>query len=302
MKKTIIFSLLSFAVNTVSAQYVHIKLSDGSRYDIDSRTIESMTVDNNATVTPDTPGGTEMPPAVKVEGQVTIGGVTYTRTVGGTVGIAVDLGLPSGTLWADRNVGASSPKEYGAYIMWGEVGAKEEKYVNGMKENYGWPAYKYSPDGSWGGLTKYTCPDNQTAGMWYSNGRFVGDGKTVLESVDDAATVNWGKDWVMPTIVQIEELNNSAYTTWYWTTKDGVSGYEVRSRKNGNSIFLPASGYHLADMFVLEGIRGFYWSSSLNKGYSDDARYLNLSADGRRMDYDVERCNGFSVRPVRAKE
>ena len=131
----------------------------------------------------------------------------------------VDLGLS--VKWATCNVGANSPEEYGDYFAWGETKPKD---------SYKWSTYKWC-NGSKDKLTKY-CKES-----YY--GRV--DNKTVLDLVDDAAHVNLGGAWRMPTKEEIRELKDNC--TWTWTTQNGVNGYLVTSKKNDNSIFLPAAGY-----------------------------------------------------------
>ena len=147
----------------------------------------------------------------------------------------VDLGLPSGTLWATCNIGAASPEDFGDYFAWGETETKSD---------FSWSTYKWM---KWGGssyykINKYTFEDNQQAGCWYSDGSFVGDNKRRLMAADDAATSAWGSDWQMPTLEQFEELTNSSYTTSEYTTLNGVKGQKITG-KNGNSIFLPGAGF-----------------------------------------------------------
>lgn len=229
-------------------------------------------------------------PGVRVEGKVTLGGRTYTRTVGGTVGNAVDLGLPSGTLWADHNIGASKPEEYGAYLAWAEVGAEEEGYTNGIKRNYALSTTKYyNGDNSW---NKYVTDS------------FYGtvDNKIVLESIDDAAIVNWGDDWRMPTCGEQTELLTKC--TWTWITADVkdangnfITGYRVVG-PNGNSIFLPASGHRYESSPSGVGSLGYYWSGSLDTGWSC---YLYFGSNSYEWGNGRDRSGGFSVRPVRAQ-
>ena len=188
----------------------------------------------------------------------------------------VDLGLPSGTKWATCNVGATSPEEYGDYYAWGETEPKT---------TYSWRTYKYGP--YYGELTKY-CTDSD-----YGKDGFV-DNKTVLELADDAARVNWGGQWRMPTDDEWTGLRENC--TWTWTTLNGVNGYEVKGA-NGNSIFLPAAGgRELVDLNGVGG-DGSYWSSSLDADYPSDAWYVYfLSGNvGRNGLY---RYYGFSVRAV----
>ena len=205
----------------------------------------------------------------------------------------VDLGLPSGTLWATMNVGADSPEDYGDYFAWGETEPKD--YYDW------WDTYKWMTDGmsSWEGVNKYTYPDGQTSAVWYDeDGNFIGDNKTVLELADDAANANWGGDWRMPTKAEQDELRNTSYTTWTWTTQNGVNGYKVTSKINGNSIFLPAAGCR--GLFGLDdaGSYGSYWSSSLSTYGSGSACDSCFNLEGIYWyDYDY-RYIGLSVRPV----
>lgn len=139
----------------------------------------------------------------------------------------VDLGLPSGTLWATCNVGADSPEEEGKYFAWGETSEKSTYYD--------WSHYEYCK-GTVTTLTKY-C----TVEKW--SGNLSMDGLTELLPEDDAATVNLGAEWQMPIKAQFEELFNNSYTTTEWTTLNGMKGAMITSKSNGRSIFLPASGY-----------------------------------------------------------
>ncbi len=194
---------------------------------------------------------------------------------------AVDLGLPSGTLWATCNVGATSPEEYGNYYAWGEVEPKT--YYSFYEDGeYKWGVYN-SSDTNYG-MTKY----NKT------------DGKTVLDPEDDAAHVNWGGDWRMPTITEMKELLNSEYCTWEWTTGyngTGVAGRIVTSNINGNSIFLPAAGYRISSSLDNAGSSGRYWGSSL---YTSTPNYVcALGFDLSEFNWGYSnRFLGQSVRPV----
>ena len=190
----------------------------------------------------------------------------------------IDLGLPSGTLWATMNVGAGSPEDYGDYFAWGETSPKPKEVY------YDWSTYKWC-NGSSTTQTKYCTVDN----------------KTVLDLADDAANANWGGNWRMPTKAELEELCKYSYTTWTWTTLNGVYGYKVISKTNGNSIFLPVSGFRSNSGLYYAGSCGYYWSSSLYTGNSVQAyRFYFYSGywytDGR--DY---REKGLSVRPVLAE-
>ncbi|MBO7325250.1 MAG: InlB B-repeat-containing protein, partial [Bacteroidales bacterium] len=154
----------------------------------------------------------------------------------------VDLGLPSGLKWATCNVGATKPEGYGHYFAWGETSPKD---------NYDWSTYKYC-NGSAITLTKY------------NNESVLGtvDRKSTLEFSDDAARVNWGGKWRMPTKAELQELGK--YCDWTWTIQNGVKGYKVISKTNGNSIFLPATGYCQGTSGAYPvGQYGYFWTSSL---------------------------------------
>lgn len=203
----------------------------------------------------------------------------------------VDLGLPSGTLWATCNVGANSPEEYGDYFAWGETEPKD---------TYTWNTYKWMNAGlsSWSQISKYTISDNQTDACWYSNGVFVGDGLTELLPEDDAATKNWGAGWQMPSIAQIQELKNSNYTITTWTTQKGINGEKITSKSNGNSIFLPTAGYRDDTGILGVDSDGYYWSRSIYSRTSSSACYLYFRSDYLDW-YFNNRRYGQSIRPVR---
>lgn len=196
---------------------------------------------------------------------------------------AVDLGLPSGTLWADRNIGADSPEDCGEYFAWGET---EPKSV------YDWSTYKWSYGSEHGNITKYCTDCNDDYDYGYNG---FTDGKTTLEPADDAATANWGKKWCMPTYDQLNELNTKC--TWTWTTLNRVKGYKVTG-PNGSSIFLPAVGFRYDSEFSPVGSYGYCWSSSLDDGYPVDAWCLNFSSGDHYLSYYSERSEGLSVRAV----
>lgn len=189
----------------------------------------------------------------------------------------VDLGLPSGTLWATCNIGATKPEEYGDFFAWGEVEPKE---------TYTWGNYKYC-NGSENTMTKY-CTDS-------SHGTV--DNKKELDPEDDVATVKWGSNWQMPSIEQQTELIDENYTTTTWTTEKGVYGRKVTSKKNGNYIFLPAAGYYGTAVFDING-SGSYWSRSLSTKYVSRSRYLYFNAENIYYNYVERRYYGQSVRPV----
>ena len=187
----------------------------------------------------------------------------------------VDLGLPSGIKWATFNVGATKPEEYGGYYAWGET---EEK------KTPDWITYKWC-NGSATSMTKYCI----------SSSYGTVDNKTVLDPEDDVAHVKWGGNWRMPTLDEQKELLNNC--TWTWTTQNGVNGYRVTSKTNGNSIFLPAAGYRDCTGLNDRGSYAYYWSSSLFSSYSNYACNLYFYSDNRDWD-SYNRYYGQSVRPV----
>ena len=213
----------------------------------------------------------------------------------------VDLGLPSGTLWATCNVGASSPEEYGLYFAWGETQGYTCDTSDGR--SFDWASYKWMNAGqsSRSQINKYTLADGNTSACWYSDGTFVGDGLTELLPEDDAATANWGSGWRMPTNDQFEELINSAYTTTEWTTVNGVNGRKITSKVNGNSIFLPAAGDRENTILDYAGSYGLYWSRSLRTSLSSSARFMQFNSGYISSTYGCDRRYGLSVRPVRAQ-
>ncbi len=190
----------------------------------------------------------------------------------------VDLGLPSGTLWATMNVGANSPEEYGDYFAWGETTPKDV---------YNWSTYKWCM-GNYNKLTKYCTKSN------YGYNGFV-DNKTELDPEDDAATANWGPEWRMPSKDQQDEL--CAECTWQWTTRNGVNGYLVTSNHNGASLFLPAAGNRWDGDLPGAGWWGSCWSRTLYSSSPYYAYGLSFHSDYVYW-YDGNRSYGFSVRPV----
>ena len=188
----------------------------------------------------------------------------------------VDLGLPSGTLWATCNIGASSPEEYGDYFAWGETAPKEI---------YTWQTYMWC-NGSNNTITKY-CTDSSYG---------IVDGKTELLPEDDAAYVNWGSSWRIPSQEQCIELSNNC--TWTWTTLNGVKGHLITG-PNGNTMFLPAAGGLYQDKIGDLGSYGQYWSRTLNSSRNDAANILFLHSYGLSGIDANDRYFGFSVRAVR---
>ena len=191
----------------------------------------------------------------------------------------VNLGLPSGTLWCVCNLGATSPEDYGDYFAWGET-----KGYKGGKSDFSSSNYFDT------GAKDHTFKK-------YNNK----DGLNELELVDDAAYVNLGPVWRIPSKMQFEELINSNYTTTKWTTQNGVVGYKITSKMagyEGNSIFLPAAGYRYNSSLDGGGFYGGYWLRTLDK--SGSYRVWFSSSDINAVI--GNRFLGFTVRPVRSSE
>ena len=190
----------------------------------------------------------------------------------------VDLGLPSGTLWATCNIGADSPEEYGDYFAWGETEPKEY---------YSWNTYKWC-NGSNDTMTKY-CTDSS-----YGDSGFT-DGNTELDLDDDAAYVNWGSSWRMPSLEQQQELVDNC--TWTWANYNGQNGYMLAG-PNGNTLFLPASGRRWGGALDT-GRNGFYWSRTLRADNSRYAYIFNFISGNVYCGKSNYRYDGFAVRAVR---
>ena len=193
----------------------------------------------------------------------------------------VDLGLPSGLLWATRNVGATSPEDYGDYFAWGETSPKSI---------YDWSTYRYC---NW--VNAYVNADGQNLLTKYCSLSGYGyngftDNLTTLQPGDDAASANYGGR--TPTKEEWQELMD--HTTSQWTTQNGVNGHRFTG-PNGNSLFLPAAGVRGDSSLYFDGSSGDYWSSSLSTDYPARAwRFYN-----QNMYYDGSRYYGRSVRAVR---
>ena len=194
----------------------------------------------------------------------------------------VDLGLPSGTIWATRNVGASSPEDYGDYFAWGETEPKDY---------YDWSTYKWC-NGSYYTLTKYCT----SSGKGYNG--FV-DNKTELDPSDDAACAHYpgGR---MPSLKQIIELRDKC--TYQWTQRNGVNGGLVTG-PNGNTMFLPAAGFRWDGSLSSAASMGCYWSRTLTSHLPDYAYGHAFGSNywGDWFNY-YRRNDGRSVRAVRVSQ
>lgn len=205
--------------------------------------------------------------------------------------VAIDLGLS--VKWASFNLGATKREEYGDYFAWGET---EPYYSNldpptwkeGKETGYSWESYKWCKGSSNSNkLTKY-CNNSS-----YGYNGFTDD-KTVLAPEDDAAHMNLGGNWRMPTEAEWTELWENC--SWTWTTQNGINGQTVMG-PNGNRIFLPAAGIWGELFYDDMGSVGYYWSSSLTVDGSYFASLVHFTS-GELRRYYYDRCIGLSVRPV----
>ena len=184
----------------------------------------------------------------------------------------VDLGLS--VKWAAMNLGATRVSDRGGHYAWGETGNKAD---------YTWSTYKHGTSAD--DLSKYSYTDNGIA----------------LQAADDAAHVNWGGAWRMPTGTEWEELCDRCNCTWEWTSVDETPGYRVTSKKEGytdKSIFLPAAGYYRGCSIEGAESSGYYWSSTRNKPFADRALCLYFIPTFIGIGNNGFRNGGFSVRPV----
>ena len=196
---------------------------------------------------------------------------------------AVDLGLS--VKWASMNIGAESPEDYGFFFAWGEI---EPKCI------FSEFTYKWCISSVTENLTKYN----------YRGNYGTTDGKTTLEAADDAATMNWGGNWRIPTRSEAGELTKNC--TWVLTSRNGVEGYEVTSKKNSNSIFLPLAGRYWNEEYSYEGDNGYLWLNSIstnsNSLESDGRPYqaycMKMTKEGQTPTYLLSRYIGLPVRPV----
>jgi len=203
----------------------------------------------------------------------------------------VDLGLPSGLLWATYNIGASRPEEYGDYFAWGETTTKS---------NYTWANYRFRASGDSKDSIKLKK---------YNTKNIYGlvDNRIILEKGDDAATINWGEGWRTPTETEMREMKDNC--TIKNTTLNKTDGY-LFTGPNGNSIFLPATGFRQGsnlydasvDSYSVSG--GNYWVSSLDTITPYYAWYIYTYSPPLVNNYDMfcyYRYFGKTIRPVCSK-
>lgn len=195
----------------------------------------------------------------------------------------VDLGLPGGVLWATCNIGADKPEATGKYFAWGE----KTGYAKYEGHTFSWTNYDLC-NGSSTTMTKYCGNPNY--------GKC--DNITELVAADDAATVNWGSGWRMPTYQEICDLYNPKYTTSEWVTVNGVKCRKVTSKSNNKYIILPATGYINGTELINESSHGYYWTRTLFQYAHSAAYYLDVTSGYMEWNGN-ERFYGQCIRPVR---
>lgn len=176
----------------------------------------------------------------------------------------VDLGLPSGLLWAKCNIGSAAPYGVGLYFSWGN----KEGHAAGAGYNFSQEAYNETPAAA--------IADN-------------------LSLSQDAARAILGAPWRMPTAAEFQELYDNC--TSVWTTVNGMNGRLFTSDVNGNTLFIPAAGYYNGTTLNSRGTSGDYWSSTYISASS--ARDLNFISSGVNPTDSSNRYYGFTIRAVR---
>ena len=215
----------------------------------------------------------------------------------------VNLGLPSGTLWAICNVGADTPEDYGQYFAWGEtvpLGQEDTSNLTNytatnsyIRNTFNWTTYKWCK-GTNQTMTKYSDHAN------YGYEGFT-DGLSELELQDDAAYVNWGRNWRMPSYDQLNELINTNYTNCQMVTQNGVYGMRVTSKMPGytdKSIFIPAAGSYYGDEFSWKDTMCNIWTRTRNPSLTFSTYCLGAYSTYIQWK-SYERCSALPIRPVR---
>lgn len=272
MKKFLFIALFVMGISTASAQF--------RVYDNDGNVVFEME--------------SSRPAYIEFETPEKIDTVKYN----GTIGDYVDLGLPSGTLWADHNIGASRPEECGDYYAWAEIETKDL---------YDWSTYFDS---------------NEKGSVFYKYKSSSGIKNIDILEEDDVAFRTWGSEWIMPTYSHMVELTKQCY--WELTEsyrESGVIGYIVYKAKRDEDrgvfakrgetpldgynvdedvhIFIPFTGRNRGSEVKNVGVEGFYWSSTLNSGFSLDAKSLLIGPNGGASWLIDDRYYGQTVRPIR---
>lgn len=206
--------------------------------------------------------------------------------LGLTNGAPVDLGLS--VKWATHNVGATECYDFGGYYAWGETETKEDYDV---KTHFMW----FDDDF----YNSHYFDHNVKKGVIDDNG--------ILTSKYDAATANWGSKFRMPTVAECKELLD--FCDWHYltivTSDKYIKGYYVKSKSNGNAIFLPSAGRMNGTELEAEKI-GYYWSSTADKievinGNAMIFGYSILNGSSYKIEESPDESNGYNIRPVENK-
>lgn len=207
----------------------------------------------------------------------------------------VDLGLPSGTLWAKTNIGAQSETDYGQYFAWGELAQHAGWPSDKSTHPYDWNEYIYA-ESDYNELTKY-CNDSEYGYNGYT------DELTELVATDDIVAVTYGGSYRMPTQDDFQELIDETDNELVEDFNgSGVNGYKFTNKSDSSKyIFLPAAGFCDGSNLDSVGEEGDYWSSSLDTGRPSIACYLYFNNEKVYM-FNDSRYYGFSVRPVRVAQ
>lgn len=209
----------------------------------------------------------------------------------------VDLGLPSRTKWANMNIGATTPGDYGKYFAWGTT----EGYSMDDAYSFEWGSYEWmnsdGPELSWRKISKYRIYDDKKEGEWYDkDGKFVGDTIAAILLEDDAARQIWGSYWRMPSKEDFEELMD--YCKFEWAQYGGVFGYKFTSKINNDKhIFLPAAGYR-KEKSKVDDNKGCYWTTAVSPTNTARAKTFYFSSEKANISDNFRYC-GLSIRPVR---
>lgn len=208
-------------------------------------------------------------------------GTKFVKSVKAVRDWDVDLGLPSGTRWATKNVGATSETDYGLMFSWGDTQGYSSS--DATDHTFDWANYKWNPSGDGSTFTRYTGSDF-----------------TKLKYEDDAARTSWGGDWRMPTADDFTELINGTDQVWVTNYNgSGINGWIFSNKTDASKyIFLPAAGVRYNSELSQQGVEGFYWSSSYPDGtpaQQGNALYLHYDSIYRIAS---QRCYGTPIRPV----
>ena len=180
-----------------------------------------------------------------------------------SAGQVVDLGLS--VYWASCNLGAEKPEEYGEYYAWGETKPKSS----------------YS-------IANYSYFNNDTK-------VYTDIGEDISGTEYDAATVNLGADWRMPTKDEMQELIDNCI--WEWTQINGINGYKATSKINNNSIFLPAAGkYYSGTIIIYKNEDLEYWTA--NKSDAEHSYFVDKGILSTGWMHGTLKYGGLSIRPV----